>query len=546
MSSPDILNNTDRYNITPDDFENIFDKYVFSCLYNLYVDGAQRIHSIDLINSLNENPAAKSLMESQNGVSFLQDCESSAEVANFNFYYNKMKKINLIRDFQSLGFDTTKIYPENPLDLEYTQKIEKFDKMPIKDIINEYKIKVDNIEKKHTYDVNITECRAADIVRNVIRELQEQPDIGIPLQGEIFNSVVRGARKKCLYVRSAGTGVGKSRTMVGSACELAYPIRYDTILNKWVTTGHCEKVVYFMTEQSEKDIIKMTLAYLTGYNEEIFNLSNFTEEQNRRINTAVDIMEKFADNLYYVHVPDPSGSIVKNIFRRYNLQQGVEYFFYDYIFSCPGLLNEYRDLGIQEHVCLRLFTTTLKNLALELNAYVETATQTNSEDDPKGGFKDYRNIQGSKAIAQLCDVGCVVSRPTPSELGLVKDFKNQYGIIPNQVTDIYKNRGGRWTMIRIWSYADLGCCRKYDLFVTTAAMKPISEFSVIDFVSEESDEFEELEKLYNVGEVSTEVEKKFYLPEEEVESQLDDLENAFGNAEDNKKRFEKVALSDLI
>ena len=42
-----------------------------------------------------------------------------------------------------------------------------------------------------------------------------------------------------------------------------------------------------------------------------------------------------------------------------------------------------------------MFTTTLKNLAVELNAFILTSTQLSNDDDPKGGFKDFRNIQGS-------------------------------------------------------------------------------------------------------------------------------------------------------
>ena len=45
-------------------------------------------------------------------------------------------------------------------------------------------------------------------------------------------------------------------------------------------------------------------------------------------------------------------------------------------------------------VALRMFTTTLKNLAVELNAFILTSTQLSNDDDPKGGFKDFRNVQG--------------------------------------------------------------------------------------------------------------------------------------------------------
>lgn len=80
------------------------------------------------------------------------------------------------------------------------------------------------------------------------------------------------------------------------------------------------------------------------------------------------------------------------------------------------MLDEYRDLSLREEVCLRLFTTSLKNLAIELNAFVMTSTQISNDDDKRGGFKDFRNIQGAKAIANLVDLGCMMSRPSPEEL----------------------------------------------------------------------------------------------------------------------------------
>ena len=108
-------------------------------------------------------------------------------------------------------------------------------------------------------------------------------------------------------------------------------------------------------------------------------------------------------------------------------------------------------------VCLRLFTTTLKNLAVELNAFIMTSTQVSNDDNEKGGFRDQRQVQGSKAIVNLVDFACIMSRPTKEELQELAGFQGQFSFTPNLVTDVYKNRRGRWNMIRIWSYVDLGC-----------------------------------------------------------------------------------------
>lgn len=49
---------------------------------------------------------------------------------------------------------------------------------------------------------------------------------------------------------------------------------------------------------------------------------------------------------------------------------------------------------------------------------------------------------------------------------------------PNFITDIYKNRRGKWTGIRIWRNIDLGTCRTTDCFITNRQNEPI-EFDSI-------------------------------------------------------------------
>ena len=52
------------------------------------------------------------------------------------------------------------------------------------------------------------------------------------------------------------------------------------------------------------------------------------------------------------------------------------------------------------------------------------------------------------------------------------------GKAPNQVTDIYKVRRGRWTEVRVWSYMDLGTCRKEDLFITDGNLNNVFDFQI--------------------------------------------------------------------
>lgn len=348
MCRPSLLNDTDKYQLEPNDFPTQLDKFVFSAIYNLYVGGAETIHTIDIDNYLNENSLAKNLIEKENGIQFLQDCESFSDVNNFSYYYKKLKKINLLRDLERQGKDISQFYCDDSLNPDYIKINSNFENLTTDDIVNRLKGEIAVLENKYVLNSMVEEDNAFNGIRELIEELKTTPEVGVKLQGDIFNTVSRGGRKGKLYLRSASSGQGKSRTMVGDACNIAYPIRYEPLYGKWIATGEPEKVLYVATEQELSEIRTMILAYLSGYNEEIFLYGTFGAEHMERINKALQIMEMYKDNLLLVKVPDPCSSVIKNLFRRYNFQFGVENFFFDYVFSTPAMLNEYRDLGLRE------------------------------------------------------------------------------------------------------------------------------------------------------------------------------------------------------
>ena len=395
MCRPSILSDTDKYQIEPSDFSQQMDKYIFSAIYNLYIGGAELIHAVDIETYLQHNELAKNIIEKENGIAFLQDCENYCEPDNFSYYYNRFKKIVLLRQIAKTGKDISQFYCDDPLNPNAAQINDKFEKLTPTDIVNSLKGELAILEDKFSTNTLVEESTAFDGVAELIETLKIKPETGVKLQGDIFNTITRGGRKGKLYLRSASSGVGKTRSMVGDACYIAYPIRYEPQYGKWVSTGAAEPVLYVMTEQDPAEIQTMILAYLTGLNEELFLYGTFTEEHMDRITKALDIMEKYKDNMLFARIPDPCASVVKNLFRKYSFQKGVENFFYDYIFSSPAMLNEYRDLKIREDICLRLFTTALKNLAVELNAFIMTATQVSNNDEKTGGFLDFRNVQGS-------------------------------------------------------------------------------------------------------------------------------------------------------
>ena len=71
MCRPELLSDTDKYQLEPTDFTQYMDRVVFSAIYNLYAGGAERIHTIDVDSYLQDNETAKTALEKNNGLAFI-------------------------------------------------------------------------------------------------------------------------------------------------------------------------------------------------------------------------------------------------------------------------------------------------------------------------------------------------------------------------------------------------------------------------------------------------------------------------------------------
>ena len=198
--------------------------------------------------------------------------------------------------------------------------------------------------------------------------------------------------------------------------------------------------------------------------------------------------EIYKENFVIIQLPDPTIALVKGVIRKECLLKNIEYVFYDYIFSSPGLLSEFRDLRIREDVILGMLSTALKDLAVELNIFMRSATQVNGDLQEIKGIRDQRCIRGAKSIADKIDFGMITAKVNNQELLALDKLIKEKNVHPNQVSDIYKVRRGRFNNIRIWSEVDLGTCRIKDLFVTDENFKPILDFYPIDVEFEKNED----------------------------------------------------------
>lgn len=473
MKHPQYLSESDKYNLTPDDFYYRLDKFIFVAIDSLYRNGAEHIQPIDVENYLSTNESARVLFKQQKGIEYLQDADYLSDEQNFPYYYKKLKKFNLLENFKNNGFDINEFYVEDLISEKAIEVNQKFESLEIEDIVNAIKAKLLGVEREFIQNDTTETVNVFDGIEELIEDAEEQIDVGVPLQGEIFNEVCSGARKGTFVLRSAGSGTGKTRQAVGDACYIAFPFRYDETSDKWIQIGSGKKVLFIATEQNIKEIQKMILAYLTGFNETKFRYGGFTDKEKLIIKQALWVLEKYQDNFFIVRMPNPTIELVKTLVRENVLMHDIEYVFYDYIFICPSLLAEFKGYGLRNDEVLLMFSTALKDLAVELNIFMMSSTQLNAKGDDNSNIRNESAISGSRSIINKADIGCIMARPTKEELEFLQ---NEGGIsfLPTMVTDIYKVRAGEWNQVRIWSDVNLGNLRKKDLFVTNSRMEVLN------------------------------------------------------------------------
>lgn len=490
MKQPQLLGEVDKYSLTIEDFSTRFEKYIFTAIRGLWQNGAPKISAFDIENYMEANDAAKRTFELQNGLEFLQDIEEFSSVENFPYYYNKLKKINLLRDLKKQGFDVSEFYMEDltsPVALQINQR---FEELSLSDIVAGIKKKLLVLESNYSGTEEVQEWDIGSDIDDLVDSFGEDGSIGLPIQGAIYNKVIDGAQRTCLTIRSGGSGTGKTRNAVADACLLAFPMRYNSSTCMWEQIGNNQKVLFIITEQTDKQIKKMILAYLSDINESKFKHGRFTPDEQRVIAQAKQVIKEYSSNFVLVRIPNPTIELLKSKVREKVLLHDIGYVFYDYIFIGPALLNEFRGFGVRNDEVLLMMATALKDLAVELDVCVFTSTQVNANADNNTNIRNEASLAGGRATINKADNGAIMARPTKEELEILEPITSSYGR-PNLVTDIFKVRSGEWTQVRIWSVVDLGRMRREDLFITDSRLEVINDFytgdeyNISDFEDEE-------------------------------------------------------------
>ena len=211
FNNSSLLDETDKYIIHEDDFTTNLHKVIFGSMYQLHKMGS-KVTLDAIIDFLSNRPKYNAIFQTEKGIEYIQRASELSSLETFNYYYNRLKKFTLLRAYEKIGFDVSFLYDAyNVLDVKKKQEQEDWlDNHNINDIAVAIDEEIERVKSKYVEEEITKGFQASEGMEELIAELQENPEVGIPLYGNLINVVTRGARLKKFYLRSAPTGYGKA------------------------------------------------------------------------------------------------------------------------------------------------------------------------------------------------------------------------------------------------------------------------------------------------------------------------------------------------
>ena len=469
FNNPQLLDLTDKYSVNEEDFPDKFHKIAFGAIYKLHELGVEKIDLKAISDFLSSRPKSEAIFKQEKGEEWLLKIAENSNSAAFDYYYNRLKKFTLLRMYDAYGISVIDIYdPDDILDTKKRQLQEdRLDNMSLIQIADTIDQKIEKIRMTYVDDIADEAQQAGEGILELIQGFKENPEAGVSLYGPLINTVTRGARLKKFYLRSAATGVGKTRSMIADACYIGCNKMYDEIFG-WIKTGPAQPTLYIATEQEMSEVQTMMLAFLSNVDEGHILDGKYEGDEEERVIVAAEILKE--SSLYVELLPDFSLQDIENKIKKNIREHQIQYVFHDYIHTSMKILEEItrRSGGIKlrEDNILFMLSNRLKDICNREGIFIMSATQLNG-DYQTSETPDQNLLRGAKSIADKIDFGAILLMAKEDDYtGLEKILATGTFDKPTIKISVYKNRRGRYKGIYLWCKADLGVCRIRPLFAT--------------------------------------------------------------------------------
>lgn len=212
FNNPSLLEEADKYVVVDEDFgKNDFHKIVFGSIFKLWESGAKEITIANICDYLENKPQSYATFITNKGEEWLRQASEAVTPNAFDYYYQRLKKMTLLRTYDNYGVDVTFIYDPDLLDTKKLQlQEEQLDNLSLEEIAEKVDSIIEGIKLKCVGNTFGEAAQAGEGIDDLIDSLMLYPEVGVPLYGKFINRITRGARLRKLYLRSAATGVGKA------------------------------------------------------------------------------------------------------------------------------------------------------------------------------------------------------------------------------------------------------------------------------------------------------------------------------------------------
>ena len=477
MKNPNLLTQP-QYPLDKEDFTPVeFHRVLFVCINNLYANGIGEISEIEIENFVKGHPIQHEVLEDNNYFEFVETVKELANIDNYEYYYQTVRKFSLLRELKANGIDIKEFYDELGDEDKENGKLQKFS---IQDILNTIELK--GLKLRNRYDVKYVrdEIVVGEDIDNLIDDFKNQPSFGAFLCSPYLTNLIHGFSRGNFILRSAPSGCNKTRVAVADICGLCVDKYWDFEAQDFVDNPNFQGSGFFIHTEldTRTEMQPLFLASVSGVPSNKITMGQCTEEEEKRVKKAAEIIH--ANNLILTSMPDFTSASLKRKIKECAESYGATFGVFDYMMLNGPLSMEYKqNTGVQarEDMALRGLATDIKSYCEEFNVGILSSTQTNGNEKTMD-FPDESCIAGSKAMRNKVDASFIMlpSKERVKEMKIVEPYikkrsvEKQESNAPNRITYLTKARFGEWSdqRIKVFHRFDPSIMRNTDLFCCDA------------------------------------------------------------------------------
>ena len=170
--NPSLLDD-EKYFFHEEDFTEEFHKILFGSIYNLHALGARTVNINTIEDYLKDRPNSLAIYKTYKGAEYLQKISENIQLSTFDYYYQRVKKMTLLRMYDNAGMDISWLYDvNNILDTKKKQAQEDWlDNTSLEGIAEIIDKKITEIRMKYIDDSNEDFIQAGDRVKDSFKKI---------------------------------------------------------------------------------------------------------------------------------------------------------------------------------------------------------------------------------------------------------------------------------------------------------------------------------------------------------------------------------------